>query len=139
MIESLTSKLGGMSLALEKDKQALHGDEESIYALILSNSSEAEFMRFVLPMSFVKELRQNPSGIELLMSLYGTIFVDRPDMSDVVQAAAIGLDELVARDTAPDMLEDEPAAMEMLTNLRRRLTAALGSVDGAITSLRDRQ
>lgn len=139
MIESLTSKLGGMSLTIEKVEQGPRGSEDIIYALILSNANEAEIMRFVLPKLFVGELRQNQSGIELLMSLDGTIFVDQPDVSDFVQVAAIGLDDLVARDISPGMLEDEPTAMEMLTNLRRRLTGALTTVDGAITFLRDRR
>ena len=138
MVDSLESRLGGMCLALEKREQGTHGDPETIYALVLLNTDKIEIMRFVLPQSFVDEIQRDTVGIELLMSLDGTVSIDSLDMSAPAQLASIGLDALVARDVSPDMLEDEPNATEMLAKLRARLLTALRIVDNAIVSLRDR-
>ena len=138
MVDSLESKLGEISLALEKREQNTHGDPETIYSLVLSNTGKIEIMRFALPRSFVDEIQRDTAGIELLMSLDGTVSIDSLDMSAPAQLASIGLDALVARDVSPDMLDDEPNAAEMLSKLRARLLTALRSVDNAMVSLRDR-
>ena len=138
MVDSLESTLGEMRLALEKRERGTHGDPETIYSLVLSNTDKVEIMRFALPRSFVDEIQRDTAGIELLMSLDGTVSIDSLDMSEPAQLASIGLDVLVARDVSPDMLDDEPNAAEMLSKLRERLLTALRSVDNAMVSLRDR-
>jgi hypothetical protein len=138
LVDSQESKLGGMCLALEKREQGTQGDPETIYSLVLSNTDKIEIMRFALPPSFVDEIQRDTAGIELLMSLDGTVSIDSLDMSEPAQLASIGLDALVGRDVSPDMLDDEPNAAEMLSKLRARLLDALRSVDNAIVSLLDR-
>jgi hypothetical protein len=138
LVDSQESKLGGMFLALEKREQGTHGDPETIYSLVLSNTDKIEIMRFALPPSFVDEIQRDTAGIELLMSLDGTVSIDSLDMPAPAQLASIGLDALVARDVSPDMLEDEPNAADMLAKLRARLLTALRSVDNAMVLLRDR-
>lgn len=95
-------------------------------------------MRFALPRSFVDEIQRGTVGIELLMTLDGTVSIDSLDMSEPARLASIGFDALVAREVSPDMLEDEPTAAEMLAILRERLVAAHRRVDNAMLSLRDR-
>ena len=138
MVDSLESTLGEMRLALEKHGQGTHGEPETTYSLVLSNTDKMEIMRFALPRSFVDEIQRDTAGIELLMSLDGTVSIDSLDMSEPAQLASIGLDALVARDVSPDMLDDEPNAADMLAKLRARLLTALRSVDNAMVSLRDR-
>ncbi len=139
MVDSLEPKLGGVSLALEKQAKGSQGDPETTYSLVLSSTEKVEIMRFILPQSFVDGIQRDTAGIEFLMSLDGTISIDSLEMPEPAHLASIGLDELVARNVSPDMLEDEPTATEMLVKLRARVLTALRSVDSAISSLRNRQ
>lgn len=139
MADSLASTLGGVCLALEKQEQGTHGDPETIYSLVLSSAGKVEIMRLALPQSFVDEIQRDTAGIELLMSPDGTISIDSLDLPEPAHLASIGLDDLVARNVLPDILEDEATAGEMLAKLRERLIIALHFVDSATASLRDRQ
>jgi hypothetical protein len=94
-------------------------------------------MQFSLPPSFLDEIRSELFGIDLFISLEGLISLDRPKAADFVLTKGVELDELVARDISPEILKDEPTALTMLTKLRERLVAALGSFEDAIASLRE--
>lgn len=50
--------------------------------------------------------------------------------------SAIAIDQLIAEAISPDMLEDEPNALNMLSEHRARLLNALKLVEQAIVSLR---
>jgi hypothetical protein len=51
------------------------------------------------------------------------------------QKTAIALDQIVAEAVAPEMLEDEPEAGQMLSKFRDRLLKSLEHVETAIASL----
>jgi hypothetical protein len=48
---------------------------------------------------------------------------------------AISIDQVIAEAIAPEMLEDEPGALQMLSKFRDRLLKSLEHVDQAIASL----
>jgi hypothetical protein len=51
------------------------------------------------------------------------------------QKTAIALDQIVAEAVAPEMLEDEPEAVQMLSKFRDRLLKSLEHVEQTIASL----
>jgi hypothetical protein len=57
------------------------------------------------------------------------------DVQRTTQVVAVGLDQLVAEAIAPEMLEDEPEAAQMLSKFRDRLLKSLEHVEQAIASL----
>jgi hypothetical protein len=57
------------------------------------------------------------------------------DVQQTIQVVAIGLELLVAEAIAPEMLEDEPEAAQMLSKFRERLLKSLEHVEQAIASL----
>jgi hypothetical protein len=66
----------------------------------------------------------------------GTVTVILDDeVQQTIQVAAVALDQLVAEAIAPEMLEDEPEAAQMLSKFRDRLLKSLEHVEQAIASL----
>jgi hypothetical protein len=57
------------------------------------------------------------------------------DVQQTVQVAIVDIDQLVAEAVAPEMLEDEPEAAEMLHKFRDRLLKSLEHVEKAAASL----
>jgi hypothetical protein len=57
------------------------------------------------------------------------------DVQKTVQVATAALDRLVSEAIAPEMLEDEPEAAQMLAKFRDRLLKSLEHVEKAIGSL----
>jgi hypothetical protein len=104
------------SLALKERERRTPDDPENIYALVFSNADNVEIIQLALPQSFVEEIRRDVAGIELLMSLDGTVSID-----------------------SLNMLEDELTAVEMLAKLRERLTVAVSCTDNAIMSPREKR
>jgi hypothetical protein len=73
----------------------------------------------------------NPS-----IDIDGTVTVILDDeVQQTIQVAAVALDQLVAEAIAPEMLEDEPEAAQMLSKFRDRLLKSLEHVEKAIASL----
>ena len=57
------------------------------------------------------------------------------EAQQTIQVAAVALDQLVAEAIAPEMLEDEPEAEQMLSKFRDRLLKSLEQVEQAIAAL----
>lgn len=71
-----------------------------------------------------------------LASLDGMVVVTSDEASlSKLKNQPIALDQLVADAASPEMLEDEPEAIQMLAKFRTRLLKSLELVDQAITSL----
>lgn len=70
---------------------------------------------------------------EPIIDIEGLVYVDDCD-SDLSIAEHTTLDALVARAVAPEMLQDEPQAAQLLMRLRQRLITALEHVNAAIKS-----
>ena len=71
-----------------------------------------------------------------LMSLEGLILVSMEEATHEPDAKrAIAVDQLVAEAIAPEMLEDEPEAGQMLSKFRDRLLKSLEHVEQALASL----
>jgi hypothetical protein len=71
-----------------------------------------------------------------LMSLEGMILVSLEEATHEPDAmGAIAVDQLIAEALAPEMLEDEPEAAQMLSKFRDRLLKSLEHVEQAIASL----
>lgn len=62
-----------------------------------------------------------------------TVTVDA-EVQQTIQVARVALDNLVAEAIAPEMLEDEPEAAQMLSKFRSRLLKSLEHVEQAIAS-----
>jgi hypothetical protein len=71
---------------------------------------------------------------EPIIDIEGLVYVDDWD-ADKVPAGHIAIDMLVARAVSPDMLEDEPQALQLLQRFRHRLIASLEHVNAALKSL----
>ena len=63
-----------------------------------------------------------------------TVILDN-DVQQTIQVATVALEQLVAEAVAPEMLEDEPEAAQMLSKFRDRLLKSLEHVEKAIASL----
>jgi hypothetical protein len=71
-----------------------------------------------------------------LMSLEGMILVSLEEATHEPDAmGAIAVDQLIAEALAPEMLEDEPEAAQMLAKFRDRLLKSLEHVEQVIASL----
>ena len=57
------------------------------------------------------------------------------DVQQTAQVEIVDIDQLVAEAVAPEMLEDEPEAAQMLSKFRDRLLKSLEHVEQAIASL----
>jgi hypothetical protein len=57
------------------------------------------------------------------------------DVQQTAQVEIVDIDQLVAEAVAPEMLEDEPEAEQMLSKFRDRLLKSLEHVEQAIASL----
>jgi hypothetical protein len=125
----------GLRLVLEKRRSDTVFDDGPEYALKLVDLNDTEAMRFALPQSFVDDIRSDITDLDMFMSLDGTLSIVAPDSEHPLTSAYVGLDELVARDLAPEMLEDEPDAKDQLTVLRQRLEDALVLVDRTLADL----
>jgi hypothetical protein len=84
-----------------------------------------------LLLAITQELDHQP-----LLSLEGCVSA----ISDVISLSQLAnrpipLDQLVADAVSPEMLEDEPEALQHLAEFRTRLLKSLEHVDTAITSL----
>jgi hypothetical protein len=125
----------GLRLALEKRRSNIVFDDGVEYALKLVDINDTEVMRFVLPQSFVDDIRSEIADLELFMSLDGSISIVAPDSEHPLSSASVGLDELVVRDLSAEMLRDEPNLKAQLSELRRKLTDALALVDRTLADL----
>jgi hypothetical protein len=63
-----------------------------------------------------------------------TVMLD-DDVQQTVQVETVDIDQLVAEAVAPEMLDDEPKAGEMLPKFRDRLLKSLEHIEKAIASL----
>jgi hypothetical protein len=96
--------------------------------------------RFIASMSVPEDqLYQELSRILkpcVLMSPEGLISASLEESTHEPDAkGAIAVDQLIAEAIAPEMLEDEPEAAQMLSKFRDRLLKSLGHVEQAIGSL----
>jgi hypothetical protein len=72
----------------------------------------------------------------MLMSPEGMISASLEESKHELDAkGAIAVDQLIAEAIVPDMLEDEPDALQMLSKFRDRLLKSLEHVEKAIASL----
>lgn len=129
------TSLVGLRLLMEVQEPTLPADDFGGYFLVIVDANDAEVMRFALPQSFVGDIRGDLAELEIFMSLDGTFSVIAPDSEHPLSSATVGLDELVARDTAPEMLQDEPNLRDQLNELRRKLSDAIVIVDRTIADL----
>ena len=81
---------------------------------------------------FISALAQATPSININGSVT-VMFND--DVQQTIPVATADLDQLVAEAIAPEMLEDEPEAAQMLSKLRDRLLKSLEHVEKAIASL----
>jgi hypothetical protein len=123
------------TLELTADKENEHDDTGDAVIHITTPSGQ-NLMSLSISHEIGQHFTSAPAQATPTIDIDGiaTVMFD-DDAQQMIQAAAVGLDQLVAEAIAPEMLEDEPEAAEMLSKFRHRLLKSLEHVEQAIASL----
>lgn len=108
------------------------------YRLQLADGVGQSIMTLRLPAELIEPVVASKLEHTISMALDGTIAMTTDGSSaDGSSHDASSIETLVADAVGPSMLDDEPAAQQMLRMLRDRLRQALGAVDAAIARMED--
>jgi hypothetical protein len=129
------SAINGLRLVLEKDGRNFRVGDAARLSLVLLDAYDTEMMRFALPASVVDDIRGDITDLEIFMSLDGSLSIVAPDSERALSSVRLGLNQLVSRDLSPEMLEDEPNAVDQIQVLRQHLKDALAIVDRTLADL----
>jgi hypothetical protein len=131
------AKRGGLALTFEAGAESPEPSAPgAFYTAAVADSDGREVLTLNIPADLVESAVLARCRMDVFVSLFGEVTAD-------VECAAfndltperLGLDDLVARAVEPAMIEDEPEARELLNSLRRKLEAAIGTVDAALSGI----
>ena len=108
------------------------GDKDK---LLFKNESDELVVELDLPNGLLRKLIDANAASSVFVNLDGTV---RSEIDEAVEGAIshVAIDELVARDTAAEMLEDEPDAEASLKLFEKRLKRSLDLVATALNRLK---
>lgn len=104
--------------------------------LVFRNELGEIIVDLQVPNGLLRKLIDANAASAVHMKLDGTV---HSEIDEAVEGAIshLAIDELVARDTAPDMLEDESDAETLLQLFERRLRRSLEIVGSALNRLQN--
>ena len=112
-------------------RTATKGDDG--YVLSVVDKNGAVSLQLALSAYLIESVILSSLDVRVVMNPDGTLGSTADSIPDrVSDIATINLDDLVRQAITPQMLEDEPEAVQMLQALRERLLASLAAVESAI-------
>jgi class 3 adenylate cyclase len=109
---------------------------DSLIVVELSDARGSTMASVSMPSETINELLRPYLSIFVELQLDGTVSLDSEICAPTLEPSTeTDILQLVSQAVAPEMLEDEPEAAQMLSKFRERLLKSLEHVEKAIASL----
>ena len=127
----------GLTLSIASDDETFDHNESARVSLRLTDASGSEVMSLHIPNHMAVHLATTQQNFKLVMNIEGLVgCIGNGQELNSAMPHGIEFDRLVARAISPDMLEDEPNALQLLTTFKERLERSLERIVDAIDGLK---